>query len=105
MGKQAKLKRVRRIRRELNAILQLGLETGNIIEDGEGNLKFQNEMLSQQFFLRLLSTPEIMYDFIEENPEFLEELIEAIKPEYEDDDEDDDEDDEDDDEDDEDDED
>ena len=86
MGKQAKLKRVRRIRRELNAILELGLETGNIIEDREGNLKFQNKMLSQQFFLRLLSTPEILYELIEENPEFLEELIEAIKADDEEDD-------------------
>jgi len=83
MGKQAKIKRVRRIRKELDAILEEGLETGKIIQDRDRNIQFEDEMLAQQYFMRIMSSPEIFSEFIEDNPDFLRRIIEGVKAAYE----------------------
>lgn len=75
MGQQSKLKHVRRMRKELDKILNLGLQTGNIIKDEEGDFVFKNEMLAKQVFLRLMSAPEILHEVIEKNPKFLQKLF------------------------------
>ena len=78
MGKQAKIKRVRRIRKEIEAIIEEGIETGKIIEDRDGNIQFDDEDVFEEFFKRILSEPEIFDEFMEENPEIVYKIIESI---------------------------
>jgi len=78
MGKQSKLKKVRKIRKEMGQIIEEALETGTLVEDETGDFKFQDPELAGKFFARVMSNPEIFEEFIEDNPEFLDRIIDII---------------------------
>lgn len=79
MGKQSKLKRVRRIRKEIEQIIEEGLETGKIIESDDENLQFQDEELFEQFFKLILSEPVIFDEFMDENPQVMSKIFEYLR--------------------------
>lgn len=85
MGRKAKIKQTRRARKQLEQILEQGLETGKIAQDSDGNYKFKDEQAAADYFAVLLQNPELLVDFIADNPELLAKAQELEQGQFEED--------------------
>ena len=83
MGRKAKIKKLRRAQKELDLIIDEGLETGRIAETEDGKLSFNDEETAESFFGLLFLHPDLMLEFIDQNPEFLPAIAEAAAQEEE----------------------
>ena len=80
MGKQAKLKKIRRDRNAINKILEEAMESGKIIQDEEGNIKSVDSKIMGDVFVRFASSPELYLEFARANPDVHDELNKLLPP-------------------------
>lgn len=85
MGRNAKIKKLRRAEKELDRIIDEGLATGKVIETEEGDIRFKDQETADKFFSLLFLHPPLMLDFVQNNPEFLHLMLEAISEDDEED--------------------